>query len=82
VRKSSWIELIQEKDGLDRNTHEGTWIPPTGQEIIQFCKERMVHHKAPKSLDFIESFPRTGSGKVHKKGLRGKYWEGYEKKVH
>ena len=52
------------------------------QEIIQFCKERMAHYKAPKSIDFIEALPRTGSGKIHKKGLRDKYWEGYEKKVH
>jgi fatty-acyl-CoA synthase len=54
----------------------------TDQEIIQFCKERMAHYKAPKSIDFIEALPRTGSGKIHKKGLKDKYWEGYEKKVH
>ena len=54
----------------------------TEQEIIQFCKDRIAHYKAPKSIDFIEALPRTGSGKIHKKGLRDKYWEGYEKKVH
>jgi len=54
----------------------------TEQEIIQFCKERMAHYKAPKSIDFMDALPRTGSGKIHKKGLRDKYWEGYEKKVH
>jgi len=54
----------------------------TEQEIIQFCKEKMAHYKAPKSIDFIKALPRTGSGKIHKKGLRDKYWEGYEKKVH
>jgi acyl-CoA synthetase (AMP-forming)/AMP-acid ligase II len=54
----------------------------TAEEIIQFCKERMAHYKAPKSIDFIDALPRTGSGKIHKKGLRDKYWEGYEKKVH
>jgi len=54
----------------------------TEQGIIQFCKERMAHYKAPKSIEFIEALPRTGSGKIHKKGLRDKYWEGYEKKVH
>jgi acyl-CoA synthetase (AMP-forming)/AMP-acid ligase II len=51
-------------------------------EIIQFCKERVAHYKAPKSIDFIDSLPRTGSGKIHKKGLKDRYWEGYEKKVH
>jgi acyl-CoA synthetase (AMP-forming)/AMP-acid ligase II len=54
----------------------------TEQEIIQFCKERIAHYKAPKSIDFIDALPRTGSGKIHKKGLRDSYWAGYEKKVH
>jgi acyl-CoA synthetase (AMP-forming)/AMP-acid ligase II len=54
----------------------------TEQEIIQFCKERLAHYKAPKSIDFIGALPRIGSGKIHKKVLRDKYWEGYEKKVH
>ena len=54
----------------------------TTQEIIQFCKERIAHYKAPKSIDFIDALPRTGSGKIHKKGLRDSYWVGYEKKVH
>jgi len=54
----------------------------TEQEIIQFCKDKMTHYKAPKSIDFIKSLPKTGSGKIHKKELRDKYWEGYEKKVH
>jgi len=54
----------------------------TEQEIIQFCKERMAHYKAPKSIDFIDALPKTGSGKIHKRSLRDKYWQGYEKKVH
>jgi acyl-CoA synthetase (AMP-forming)/AMP-acid ligase II len=54
----------------------------TEQAIIQFCRERMAHYKAPKSIDFIESLPKTGSGKIHKKSLKDKYWEGYKKKVH
>jgi len=54
----------------------------TAEEIIQFCKDRIARYKAPKSIDFIDALPRTGSGKIHKKGLRDKYWEGYEKKVH
>lgn len=54
----------------------------TEEEIIRFCKERMAHYKAPKSIDFMDALPRTGSGKIHKKGLRDKYWEGYERKVH
>src|SRR4030042_1462229 len=36
----------------------------TEQEIIQFCNEKMTHYKAPKSIDFTEALPRTGSGKI------------------
>jgi fatty-acyl-CoA synthase len=54
----------------------------TEGEIIQFCKERVAHYKAPKSIGFVDALPRTGSGKIHKKGLRDSYWAGYEKKVH
>jgi len=54
----------------------------TEQEIIRFCKDRIAHYKAPKSIDFIEALPKTGSGKIQKKELRDRYWKGYEKKVH
>jgi acyl-CoA synthetase (AMP-forming)/AMP-acid ligase II len=38
--------------------------------IIAFCKENLAHYKAPKSVDFLEALPKTGSGKIYKKGLR------------
>jgi acyl-CoA synthetase (AMP-forming)/AMP-acid ligase II len=53
----------------------------TGDEIVRFCKGRIAHYKAPKSIDFVETLPRTGSGKIHKKALREKYWEGMERKI-
>ncbi len=54
----------------------------TEEEIIQFCKDRMAHYKAPKSIDFMDILPRTGSGKIHKKEIRAKYWKGYERQIH
>ena len=54
----------------------------TEEEIIRFCKERIAHYKCPKSIDFLNALPRTGSNKIHKALLRGKYWEGYDRKVH
>jgi acyl-CoA synthetase (AMP-forming)/AMP-acid ligase II len=51
-------------------------------EIIGFCKDRMAHFKAPKSVEFIEALPKTGSGKIQKKELRDGYWKGHAKSVH
>ena len=42
----------------------------TEKEIIAFCKANLAHYKAPKSVDFLEALPRTGSGKIYKKGLK------------
>ncbi len=54
----------------------------TEEEIIRFCKDRIAHYKAPKSIDFMDALPKTGSGKIHKKSLRDPYWANYTKKVH
>jgi acyl-CoA synthetase (AMP-forming)/AMP-acid ligase II len=45
----------------------------TEGEIIQYCKENMARFKAPKSVDFVSELPKTGSGKIFKKGIRERY---------
>ncbi len=42
----------------------------TAEEIIAFCKEHIAAYKAPKTITFLEELPKTGSGKIYKKGLR------------
>jgi acyl-CoA synthetase (AMP-forming)/AMP-acid ligase II len=45
-------------------------------EIIDLCRDRMAGYKRPKSVDFIEDFPRDLAGKTQKRRLREKYWSG------
>jgi acyl-CoA synthetase (AMP-forming)/AMP-acid ligase II len=45
----------------------------TEDEIIQYCKRHIARYKAPKSIDFMSELPKTGSGKIFKKGLKEKY---------
>jgi fatty-acyl-CoA synthase len=52
------------------------------QELIDFCRERMAHFKAPKSVEFVEVLPKTATGKIQKFALREPYWQGQEKRVH
>jgi acyl-CoA synthetase (AMP-forming)/AMP-acid ligase II len=42
----------------------------TADEIIAFCKEHQAAYKAPKTIVFLDELPKTGSGKIYKKGLR------------
>jgi len=44
------------------------------EEIITFVKDRTARFKAPKSVDFLSSLPKTGSGKITKQPLREQYW--------
>jgi acyl-CoA synthetase (AMP-forming)/AMP-acid ligase II len=70
-----WVErvhaLIVLKEG--RNTVEG--------EMIEFCKQHLARYKAPKSVEFVDSLPKNPQGKVLKRELRKKYWEGLERKI-
>jgi acyl-CoA synthetase (AMP-forming)/AMP-acid ligase II len=46
-------------------------------EIIAYCKNRLAAYKSPKSIDFVQELPKTGSGKLYKKGLKEKVLAGH-----
>lgn len=39
------------------------------QEILAWCKEKMAHHKCPGSVVFVDTLPKSGSGKVLRREL-------------
>ncbi|MDY6881665.1 MAG: long-chain-fatty-acid--CoA ligase [Thermodesulfobacteriota bacterium] len=45
----------------------------TEEEIISFCRKGLAGYKTPKSVEFLEELPKTGSGKIYKRGLRDPY---------
>ncbi len=54
----------------------------TADEMISFCKANLPGFKVPKSIEFRESLPKGGTGKILKASLREPYWEGLERRVH
>jgi len=46
------------------------------QQLIAFCREHLAPLKCPRSVDFIDQMPRLPTGKLYKKPLRDKYWQG------
>jgi fatty-acyl-CoA synthase len=48
----------------------------TEAELIEFCRAHLSHYKCPRSFEFVQSLPKTGTGKILKKDLRKKYWQG------
>jgi fatty-acyl-CoA synthase len=45
-------------------------------ELLAFARERLAHYMAPRSVDFIEEMPRLPTGKLYKRVLKDRYWEG------
>jgi fatty-acyl-CoA synthase len=41
------------------------------KELIDFCRSRLSHYKAPRSVEFVPSLPKTATGKVLKRELHG-----------
>ncbi len=51
------------------------------QEIIEFSRGHLAHFKAPTSVDFVESLPRTATGKLQKFLIREQYWGDGQRRV-
>ena len=42
-------------------------------DVIAFCKAHLASYKAPKSIEFVESLPKSPQGKILKKNIRKRY---------
>lgn len=51
------------------------------QELIAWCRERLSHIKCPKSIDFERKLPRSDAGKLFKRKIRERYWQGRESTI-
>jgi fatty-acyl-CoA synthase len=52
--------------------------PDLERELIEFCREQIAHYKCPRSIDFTDDLPRQPTGKLYKRMIRARYWEGRE----
>jgi long-chain acyl-CoA synthetase len=51
--------------------------PALEQELIAFCRSQLAHIKCPRSIDFEQELPRLPTGKLYKRLLRDRYWQGH-----
>jgi len=43
-------------------------------DVLAACEEKLARYKRPRSIDFVDELPRTGTGKILKRQLRAPYW--------
>ncbi len=49
----------------------------SAEDVIAFCGEYMAGYKKPKAVDFVDELPVSGYGKILRREMREKYWEGH-----
>jgi acyl-CoA synthetase (AMP-forming)/AMP-acid ligase II len=61
-----------------RNAKPG---PDLARELIDYCRSSIAHFKCPRSVDFVQELPRLPNGKLLKRQIREKYWQGSERRI-
>jgi acyl-CoA synthetase (AMP-forming)/AMP-acid ligase II len=53
----------------------------TAEELIAFCRGQLAPYKCPRSVDFVDVLPRDPNGKLYKRLIKDRYWEGHQTRV-
>jgi long-chain acyl-CoA synthetase len=78
VPDPEWGEQVK---AIVEVTNGATPSDALGDELIEFCRERLAGFKCPRSVEFRHHLPRTEAGKLYKRLLRDEYWSGSERNV-
>jgi fatty-acyl-CoA synthase len=55
--------------------------PEIERAIIEYARSHIAHYKAPRSVDFVDALPRMENGKIYKRLLRDRYWQGHGSRI-
>ncbi len=50
--------------------------PELAAELIDYCRAHLAAYKCPRSIDFDPALPRDPNGKLYKRRIRDRYWQG------
>lgn len=49
--------------------------------LIGHVKSTLESYKAPKSITFVDQLPMSAVGKVLRRQVRDKYWQGWQRRI-
>jgi acyl-CoA synthetase (AMP-forming)/AMP-acid ligase II len=55
--------------------------PELERELIAYCREHLADVKCPRSIDFRTELPRHPTGKLYKRLVRDRYWQGRDSRL-
>jgi acyl-CoA synthetase (AMP-forming)/AMP-acid ligase II len=75
VPDATWGEAVKAVVELRAGRHADAC------QLIELCKAKLGSVKAPKSVEFVDTLPRSPVGKVLKKDLRARYWQNTTRRI-
>jgi fatty-acyl-CoA synthase len=67
------LAVVDPVDGIEAT-------PELADDIVAYCRQRLATYKCPRGVDFGE-LPRDENGKLYKRLLRDRYWQGHDSRV-
>jgi len=55
--------------------------PDLGAELIEYCRAHLAGYKCPRTVEFVPELPRDPNGKLYKRRIRERYWQGRASKI-
>ena len=55
--------------------------PELEAELIEYCRSHLAAYKCPRTVDFDPELPRDPNGKLYKRRIRERYWQGRTSRI-
>ncbi|MDT5340148.1 MAG: long-chain acyl-CoA synthetase [Mycobacterium sp.] len=55
--------------------------PDLAAELIEFCRTHLATYKCPRTVEFDSDLPRDPNGKLYKRRIRDRYWQGRTSRI-
>ncbi len=66
--------VVQPADGV-------TPGPGLEAELIEYCRTHLAGYKCPRTIEFDPELPRDPNGKLYKRRIRERYWQGRTSRI-
>jgi acyl-CoA synthetase (AMP-forming)/AMP-acid ligase II len=75
VPDANWGEAVKAVVELRPGASE------SAEALMSYCREQLGSFKAPKSIEIWDALPRSQVGKVLKRDIRERFWQGHERTI-
>jgi acyl-CoA synthetase (AMP-forming)/AMP-acid ligase II len=55
--------------------------PDLEAELIEYCRTHLAGYKCPRTIEFDAALPRDPNGKLYKRRIRERYWQGRASRI-